>query len=794
MAGETSTITLGVDSSGVRNATSDLQRFAQVGDKAEQSTKEIEKALTAATLKAELAGKAIGAAISGIVRFGVDGVVAVDRLIKSVGDYQDLADKTGADPAGLASLQQAADVAGVSLETVASSTVLLSARLAKVGDDSKGAGRALAAIGIEVENFKSLRPDEQYKAIAVALDGYADGAGKVAVATELFGRGGAEQLKVFKELASQTQQSNALTDEQIALADDYADSSKRLQSQLGRLAEVAALQSAPAIMALKQSFNEAIAESLGLSKSSADLANDDGIKRFAEGAVQSLGFVVDAADGVYRSVQIVGGGIGGIAAAAVAAASGNFKQAFSIISDIATQTDAVLQRETFGAKLARNLANQPSASTPGAAKPPINTSGFINQAKGRADKSESAQLAADLDGIKKALADQTNAYKNAESILDAIHSAGLIKDSEYYAAKRQFIERDADAQVTALDAENTRLAAQKASGAERIRINKQIADNIAKIAIVEADASAKVTISNINQKASQDALTRAYQESEVAANAYLQSLRLQAQRNVAAVGQGDQERSRSTGLNAIEDRFTQKRDQLESDRRRGAFKDNEEGYQNEIALLQRTKDAEIGIYNKSFSDILAAQGDFINGATRALQNYADKAADTAGQVDGALSKAFTGAEDALVKFVTTGKLSFTDLANGIVADLARIAIKQSITAPLAKAFLGSGGSGGGFLDAAFSFFGAGKADGGSVASGGLYPINERGPELLSIGSRDYLSVGSQGGTVTPMSGSGGQSISVANYFTVGPNTDRRSQDQIAAAAGAGVQRALARNN
>ena len=50
-------------------------------------------------------------------------------------------------------------------------------------------------------------------------------------------------------------------------------------------------------------------------------------------------------------------------------------------------------------------------------------------------------------------------------------------------------------------------------------------------------------------------------------------------------------------------------------------------------------------------------------------------------------KGVKGMEDALVTFVTTGKLSFRSLANSIIADMARIAIQQSITKPL-MGFLG----------------------------------------------------------------------------------------------------------
>ena len=55
-------------------------------------------------------------------------------------------------------------------------------------------------------------------------------------------------------------------------------------------------------------------------------------------------------------------------------------------------------------------------------------------------------------------------------------------------------------------------------------------------------------------------------------------------------------------------------------------------------------------------------------------------------VGDSLVSAFKGLEDALVNFVTTGKLQFKSLVQSIIADLARITIRQGITQPLFSAF------------------------------------------------------------------------------------------------------------
>ncbi len=68
-----------------------------------------------------------------------------------------------------------------------------------------------------------------------------------------------------------------------------------------------------------------------------------------------------------------------------------------------------------------------------------------------------------------------------------------------------------------------------------------------------------------------------------------------------------------------------------------------------------------------------------------LQQYYDNLQNFGGQVGQAVVGAFQGMEDALVDFVTTGKANFRDLANSIIADIARIAIRQAIIKPLVGA-------------------------------------------------------------------------------------------------------------
>ena len=88
-----------------------------------------------------------------------------------------------------------------------------------------------------------------------------------------------------------------------------------------------------------------------------------------------------------------------------------------------------------------------------------------------------------------------------------------------------------------------------------------------------------------------------------------------------------------------------------------------------------------------------------------LRDYADRAMGTGSQVSDALVSAFRGAEDALTKMVTTGKISFSDLANSILTDITRIALRSAVLGPLANLLGGAFGGGGAPGFSAFSIGG-----------------------------------------------------------------------------------------
>ncbi len=268
-------------------------------------------------------------------------------------------------------------------------------------------------------------------------------------------------------------------------------------------------------------------------------------------------------------------------------------------------------------------------------------------------------------------------------------------------------------------------------------------------------------------------------------------------RSVQLVGMGGRAAERFSGLNQIEDTYADRRYNLARDREKArrasggvlsAFQ--REDFDAQLAQINEFETKAKASFLGTFDAIGAAQSSWLNGATRAFDDYAASAANVAEQTAGVFSRAFSGMEDALVSFAMTGKLDFKSLAESIISDLIRIQIRASMVQALGGASGGGGLFGalvsgvssyfGGGASAAASTsavsadvpgwinggaslsFGGGRERGGSVAAGLMYEVNEAGdPELLNIGQRQYLMMGQQSGSVVPLAGYSGGAVASA---------------------------------
>ncbi|QXI45153.1 phage tail tape measure protein [Pseudomonas wayambapalatensis] len=132
-------------------------------------------------------------------------------------------------------------------------------------------------------------------------------------------------------------------------------------------------------------------------------------------------------------------------------------------------------------------------------------------------------------------------------------------------------------------------------------------------------------------------------------------------------------------------------------------------YQGQTEALRSALSTRLSDQQAYYAQVDRLQSDWTVGASQAMNTYAEQAADVASQTRNLFSSAFGNMEDAVVNFVKTGKLSFKDFADQVVADLIRIQVRQAAAGFLNMA-IGAGISAfGGGAGAASSAFAPGSA-------------------------------------------------------------------------------------
>lgn len=171
----------------------------------------------------------------------------IQTAITAMGDLQDASEKTGASVENLSALKGVAKLSGQDFDTVTDSINRLSKALRGTDDESKGAGKALSAIGLDIKKLRDLDPAEAFVEIARAQEKFADGGGKTAALMAIMGKNAGQLIPYMKDLAEQQKLVGKVTAEQAQAADDYGKNLARLQAGWSSLSrQMAAVVVGPA--------------------------------------------------------------------------------------------------------------------------------------------------------------------------------------------------------------------------------------------------------------------------------------------------------------------------------------------------------------------------------------------------------------------------------------------------------------------------------------------------------------------------------------------------------------------
>lgn len=456
--------------------------YTQGLDKAEREAKKRAQAIERAF---DNAANIATAALASIGTAGVAAFAALNQQVQNLADFKDLEETTGASAESLASLSIAAAVAGTSVDEIASASLKLTKSLTGVDDESKAAGAALTALGLSIEEFKALDPVERVDALTEAFAKFEDGSEKSAVAMALFGKTGAEQLKVFKALEEQGGRNVVLTQQQIEQADAYADAQSKLKAEFQQFAQLQAAQVIPVLTQVQEAF-------AAIAKNEAAVEVITSVLSFViKGAIvifQALAVVVSDLGFVFLSV---GREIGAWAAQFSALGRGDLA-GFRAISD-AVKEDGKRARAELDKFQAQIMSiGQTTGSVAGLAaqaginssllnpsKPTLNFGGAVKDTKGAKSKQEIN----DAEQYLKRLQDQyitTLDLTTAEKALVDIREKGFKgltpQLEELILAQAKVIDQDKEAArlfKERQDALDEVMEAQRALSEEGIRIFEQ---------------------------------------------------------------------------------------------------------------------------------------------------------------------------------------------------------------------------------------------------------------------------------------------------------------------------------
>jgi hypothetical protein len=150
--------------------------------------------------RAQIAGAAIGAAMIGVATAVGLGL---KRAVDEADQLDELSQKIGIGVEQLSRLKFAAEVSGVPIEDLSTSVQKLALAMEKVGagEANSPAAKSLAALGIKATDAAGqLRPVEDVLIqIAQKFSGFADGAGKTALAMGIFGESGAKLIPFLNQ-------------------------------------------------------------------------------------------------------------------------------------------------------------------------------------------------------------------------------------------------------------------------------------------------------------------------------------------------------------------------------------------------------------------------------------------------------------------------------------------------------------------------------------------------------------------------------------------------------------------
>jgi hypothetical protein len=613
---------------------------------------------------AAIAGSALVAGLSAVVKKSID---AGDELFN-------LQAKTGVAANALIGIGNAAKLADVDVGTLGKGLTKLNVNLVKAAEGNEDLGRKFQALGVNVKdaNGQVVPADKALKQIANRFADMPDGAQKAAAAVALFGKSGADLIPLLNEGAASMEKFSYKVGEDFAARSDLFNDTI---TEFGIKTQGFGLELTDALLPALQSILEVFGDLFNTEQDWSSLFD-----------VIKLGIRL-VASAIFVTIKLIDVLIKNAVAAFQAiskALQGDFAGAGEIFAN--RISNFVEQAKSDYAQLQKIFTDAPSPGTgrrPRGRNLELDTSSSdakaATEAKRRA--AEAKRAATEQERLleqratltQKAISLQDQLRNSVADVVAAYESVGATPTDQL------FLERDAA--IT----ENNRKV-------------KELTLNVVELAREVNKAGGSLDVKPFADLV--DQLSRA--NVDLANQNYLQGLKdllpsvAEYDAKIAEVVRGKTELTELEKLNAEVNLL-----QLD------ILAQTNPALAEHVRLLRERAAALDAATAKQKADSESI-GEGIKGK---LQEYYNSVKDLGGAIGDAVVSGLQGLEDQLTAFVTTGKANFKELAASILKDLARIAIRAAIIAPIVKALGG--------LFPGFQF-----ANGGIMTGDGPVPLKK----------------------------------------------------------------------
>jgi lambda family phage tail tape measure protein len=663
------------------------------------------------------------------IAVGVESVGALKELIahtlETVAALQDFAEQTGASAVALSGFAPVATISGVAMEQISVGLTKLSKGLAGVDDETKGASQALAYLGIKAKDSGgNLRdPAEVMNEIALKLSDFEDGAGKTAIALELFGKSGATLLPFLKDLAVNQDLNIRMTQAEIESAEQASKALGRMKAEHNFVAQTIVTAALPAMEELVGQLKEVVLGTHNSAEAMVRLRDDGTLKEWAQDAAVGLAIVIDAMRGLIQMVKSVIGSFEAVWAdmelLGTFIAGGKGLNPFSEENQ-ATLKAALEKRNAIVEKANQNYVdlwkmpllsdavksrfdaiNKGEAEATGGAKPKLN----YNSATGALTAGAMAQIESDIKKLQGLTDVESGILKDRQKIIDLYESQGYISFKEASEARLNAQQDFTDKLGDLYGQEETILKRGLATVAKTTQDKLKLQDKLSEITLRREKLERDAQQSNLEREIKLPGETlKDIQEQVARSQNQLRATEEQIKvlKDSGAISEVESLKrlsaARKSSAEELADFAAKARELVEAapgnDKLADSFKRIEE------AARQAADGAQL-LGQRAFE--LADPG---AGFSKALRTLGEETEQVGKQMEAVTTRAFNGMTDALTNFVMTGKLDFRTLTTSIISDLIRIQIQRSITLPMANA-----------LGGMFGF-----ANGGVMTSAGPLPL------------------------------------------------------------------------